>query len=239
MSQLLDQITIPVACPVLWESMKGTDQVRSCADCSRKVYNLSAMSEIEAENFLQTHGTSECVQFFRRIDGKIMTDRCPAILRKVRNRTINAASLVMGILVSLFAVSKANAEVETKWAPLTRDQLRSRQQVLTANAFLAGSVIGGIGTFTGPAKKKSDDGKESCGKSGWHNRGFREQQSKDAYNEYKKARDQRAKNKLVRSYSHYERAFALAKKLECAPFVLPTIKAEQSEVKAELDKQKQ
>ncbi len=240
--KLLDQITIPKACPVLWESMEGTDQVRSCADCSRKVYNLSAMSESEAEQFLQEHGTSECIQFFRRSDGKIMTDRCPAILRRVRNRAIDAASLVAGVLISFFATSKASASEEFKTV-LNRDQVRSgttaNSRVLTANSFQSSQLIGGMGIFGGNAKRIFDDGKESCGTEGWHNRGFLEQQGKDAYNEYKKARDLRSKNKLVRSYHHYQRAAALAKKLSCGMFVLPTIESEQREVKTEMDKQKQ
>ncbi len=80
MTKLLNEITIPTQCPVTWESMQGDELVRSCSDCSKKVYNLSLMSEKEAEQFLRKHGTSECMTFFRRTDGKIMTENCPSHL---------------------------------------------------------------------------------------------------------------------------------------------------------------
>ncbi|MBY0547602.1 MAG: hypothetical protein K2W95_09935 [Candidatus Obscuribacterales bacterium] len=58
--------------------MTGDDKVRHCHKCKFNVYNLSAMTEVEAESLLQLNADkSLCVRFFRRLDGKIMTAACP------------------------------------------------------------------------------------------------------------------------------------------------------------------
>ena len=46
---MLKDIRIASRCSAKWERMKGNDQVRHCPECDRNVYNLSAMTEREAE----------------------------------------------------------------------------------------------------------------------------------------------------------------------------------------------
>ena len=83
---LKDLLLIAAPCPVSWESMKGDDRVRFCSGCSKNVFNLSDMSDIELEHFLQANGANQCVRLFRRSDGKIMTDNCPLAFRAIRNK---------------------------------------------------------------------------------------------------------------------------------------------------------
>lgn len=83
---ILDNLVIASPCSIPWESMQGTDRERSCAGCSRTVYNISDMTKREAEDFLRLHGTSECLRFYRRSDGTIMNDNCPRALRKIRDQ---------------------------------------------------------------------------------------------------------------------------------------------------------
>lgn len=98
---LLDRVIVAAPCPVTWESMQGTDTVRHCGQCSKNVYNLSAMTSREVEQFLQDNGATQCARFFRRADGKIMTDNCPAGLRKLRQKYFGLVAAVSGLLFSL------------------------------------------------------------------------------------------------------------------------------------------
>src|SRR5882724_8216225 len=45
-------VTVASSCPASWEEMEGNDRVRSCDQCQLQVYNLSAMSQQEAEDLL-------------------------------------------------------------------------------------------------------------------------------------------------------------------------------------------
>ena len=85
-TKLLDNVYIAAPCSVTWESMVGDDKVRACGGCAKNVFNLSAMTENEAEHFLEENGASQCMIFFRREDGTIMTDNCPQALRRVRDK---------------------------------------------------------------------------------------------------------------------------------------------------------
>jgi hypothetical protein len=111
MSKLVDSIMIPAPCPVPWESMQGSGSVRDCSQCSRKVYDLSAMTETEAEKFLMKHGNSECVTFFQRHDGSIMTQHCPAAIRGIWTGTRRVAALITSLCTSLMIAGKSSAQL--------------------------------------------------------------------------------------------------------------------------------
>lgn len=103
---LLADIYIASPCNAVWDAMQGTDRVRNCGDCHRKVFNLSDMSRAEAQQFLKDNGTSQCLIFYRRTDGTIMTDDCPIGLRKIRDaarRIRQIAAIVLGALISSVA----------------------------------------------------------------------------------------------------------------------------------------
>jgi hypothetical protein len=59
--------------------MEGDDRMRFCCRCSKNVYDLSAMTEDEAEGFLAFHLDEQdaCVKVYRRPDGRILTSDCP------------------------------------------------------------------------------------------------------------------------------------------------------------------
>lgn len=86
-----------------WEEMSGDDRVRLCGGCSRQVYNLSDMTASEAEQFLSATGESHCLRFFRRSDGKIMTDNCPRGLRAIRDRVRVSVKIAAAVLTSIFS----------------------------------------------------------------------------------------------------------------------------------------
>src|SRR5688500_10261308 len=73
---VLDDISIPVHCPVSWEGMSGDERARFCPTCSQTVHNLSAMTREEAAALVAAEGASACVRFYRRPDGTLVTRDC-------------------------------------------------------------------------------------------------------------------------------------------------------------------
>jgi hypothetical protein len=75
--KILSTVQIAENCPANWDWMSGDDKARYCHKCKLNVFNLSAMTESEAERLLQSNRDGKlCVRFFRRRDGKIMTKDC-------------------------------------------------------------------------------------------------------------------------------------------------------------------
>ena len=108
----LELVTIATPCTVSWESMKGSDTVRHCAGCQQSVYNLSAMTQIEADELLQVHQMLPCLRFYRRTDGTIMTDNCPRAFRKARDVYRRIASLASSAVAAIFLLSVPTARAE-------------------------------------------------------------------------------------------------------------------------------
>ncbi len=89
MERTLDIIEVATPCPARWEDMKGTERVRRCEECRFNVYDLSAMTRAEAEALVfKTEGDRVCVRFYRRADGKVLTEDCPRGLEAVMHNRI-------------------------------------------------------------------------------------------------------------------------------------------------------
>lgn len=98
---LLGQVHVQAPCPERWDEMNGTDRRRFCDLCQKDVHNLSAMTRLEAEAFLEDSTDKDvCVTFYRRRDGKIMTTDCgPGQSRRAQLRKKSAwagASILAG-----------------------------------------------------------------------------------------------------------------------------------------------
>lgn len=91
----LNNILLAFPCPIAWESMPGDERERFCRSCSNNVYNISDMTEIEANAFLQdkVENTNVCIRFYKRPDGTIKTDNCPRHLRPLRNFAVKVQTL--------------------------------------------------------------------------------------------------------------------------------------------------
>lgn len=98
----LSGIKIASPCSADWNEMIGNERRRFCGDCKLNVYNLSGMSQREAENLLLNSEGRLCVRFYRRADGSILTKDCPvgwqAIKRRVSKTAAAFASLVFATL---------------------------------------------------------------------------------------------------------------------------------------------
>ena len=75
---LLSTLTIARPCKADWDAMKRTedDVVRFCGDCKQHVYDVSAMSEHDAEALL-TRREPTCARLLERTDGTLITRECP------------------------------------------------------------------------------------------------------------------------------------------------------------------
>ena len=102
----LKQIAVPNHCRVDWESMSGSGPARECGVCRTKVFDLSAMTEAEAEDLLST-SEDLCVRFFYRPDGTIVSSRCETEKRTAPSRVAAglAASLAYGTAFSAITVA--------------------------------------------------------------------------------------------------------------------------------------
>jgi len=94
---LLSQLTsVPLAtpCESPWDAMQGDDKLRHCTECSRDVYDLSAMAPIEAElRLLNAPAEVPCIRYLRAPDGSILHRLAPrSFLPSSPARSLTVAS---------------------------------------------------------------------------------------------------------------------------------------------------
>ncbi len=77
----LAKLRLASPCQERWADMIGDDRVRICDRCDRPVFDLSAMTQAQAEAVLATRGITPCVRFYRRADGTVKTADCPSSKR--------------------------------------------------------------------------------------------------------------------------------------------------------------
>jgi len=106
----IDGIRIAAPCKANWSDMQGDDRKRHCGDCSKEVYDLSAMTKTEAEQFLLTVIDAPCVKLYRRLDGTIIFDNCPRGLREIRNAARRAGRVMSLFLAFAFSFLSAGAK---------------------------------------------------------------------------------------------------------------------------------
>jgi hypothetical protein len=96
----LGKIRIAAPCNAEWKWMYGNDRVRFCGQCSKNVFNLSAMTTEEAEDLIRKAEGSLCVRFYRRRDGTILTSNCPVGLHAVRHRYSRTKKHIIAAVMS-------------------------------------------------------------------------------------------------------------------------------------------
>jgi len=110
----LNQISVAKPCHESWDAMTGDDKKRFCGGCKKNVYNLSAMTEAEAQETLKID--NPCVRFYRRVDGTVLTQDCPVGVKRVRLRMAAAVSGAAAALLSSVAGRQVLADA-TMGAP--------------------------------------------------------------------------------------------------------------------------
>ena len=111
----LNQISVAKPCHESWDAMTGDDKKRFCGGCKKNVYNLSAMTEAEAQETLKID--NPCVRFYRRVDGTVLTQDCPVGVRRVRVRLAMAASGAVAAIASTLACQKTMGSPVVMGAP--------------------------------------------------------------------------------------------------------------------------
>ncbi|MSQ93945.1 MAG: hypothetical protein EXR98_05235 [Gemmataceae bacterium] len=84
--------------------MAGDDTSRFCGQCSLHVYNLSEMSQTEAEAVILEHEGHLCVRFYQRADGTMMTKDCPVGWRAVKRRLALLGGAAAAVVAALFSL---------------------------------------------------------------------------------------------------------------------------------------
>jgi hypothetical protein len=93
--------------------MIGDDRVRFCQQCTKNVYNLSAMSREDAEALLRAGqereaaaGGGMCVRLYRRADGTVLTADCPDGSRRKKRRLALFGAVGGGLMATGAAVAE-------------------------------------------------------------------------------------------------------------------------------------
>ena len=76
-NDLLANVRIASPCTARWGHMAGDDSARYCAQCSKHVYNLSALTAEAATTLIREKEGQLCARFYQRDDGTMLTADCP------------------------------------------------------------------------------------------------------------------------------------------------------------------
>ena len=98
----LDQVRIASPCSANWNEMYGNERKRYCSECKLNVYNLSEMTQREAENFLINSEGRVCLRIFRRSDGTVLTQDCPVGWQALKKKVSRAATAVFALTMGIF-----------------------------------------------------------------------------------------------------------------------------------------
>ncbi len=100
----LKNVKIASPCSADWNAMKGDERKRFCGECKLNVYNLSGMTQYDAENLLRNSEGRVCVRFYRRADGTVLTQDCPVGWARVKQRTALMAAAAGSLALMLLSV---------------------------------------------------------------------------------------------------------------------------------------
>ncbi len=93
---MLDNLRVASPCSASWAGMEGDDKVRFCGQCDKNVYNLSAMTTVEAQSLIAEKEGELCIRLYRRKDGTVINADCPVGVRRKRVTRFAAAAMALG-----------------------------------------------------------------------------------------------------------------------------------------------
>ena len=106
---LLQNVRVASPCEASWEGMEAIDgeRVKFCLHCAKNVYNLSEMTQSEAEGLLRKHEGRLCVRYYQRRDGTVLTRDCPIGAQAVRMALIRRSAVAASLFAMLFSAMAA------------------------------------------------------------------------------------------------------------------------------------
>ena len=99
----LDNVRVASPCTARWDAMQGDDRSRFCSECKLSVYNLSAMTKTEAEEFVAGAEGRVCIRYYQRADGTMLTADCPVGVQAVRMRFTRRVRSIAAAAIALVA----------------------------------------------------------------------------------------------------------------------------------------
>jgi hypothetical protein len=102
-TKLLNDIRIASPCRAAWADMSGDERVRFCRFCNKHVFNISALSAVEAAGLIERTQGRLCARLYRRRDGTVLTSDCAVGAHEAaRNRLRRLATwALMGVAALL------------------------------------------------------------------------------------------------------------------------------------------
>ncbi len=101
----VDEIRVASPCHARWNDMDGDERARFCRQCSKHVFNLSAMTRGQIETLVREKEGKFCGRFHRRADGTMLTADCPSQLRRMRERVAKIGGALCALALSLVGCS--------------------------------------------------------------------------------------------------------------------------------------
>jgi len=138
MGELLHNVRIASPCSADWEKMIGNEWVRHCSQCNLNVYNLSAMTGLEAQELVRKHEGRLCLRFYHRKDGTILTQNCPVGLKIVMQRVSRVAGIALSAVMTIIPLA-AQTPVNPP-AQMVQTDTGLEIQVVDANGVVCSGV---------------------------------------------------------------------------------------------------
>lgn len=135
----INNLRVAKPCPTSWESMTGDERTRHCDLCSLNVYNISAMTEKEAQKLISEREGRLCIRFYRRADGTVITKDCPVGLRAVQKRVTRFAGATLAAVLGLFSISYGQEKESDKVK--TPEVVREKTKGTSQKIELSGTVL--------------------------------------------------------------------------------------------------
>jgi hypothetical protein len=141
----LDKYKFASLCPSKWEDLSGTDRYRLCKQCHLFVYDFQKLDLTAAQRLVfQREGLTN-PSFYKREDGRFLTQDCPVGIQRRQKRITAIAAVVVlaaGILGLMLLVPPAKPPVVTSTAPAPVGRPRPAQP---SRAGRPGTIVSGTG----------------------------------------------------------------------------------------------
>jgi hypothetical protein len=132
----LNNIKIASPCNTDWNEMIGNERRRFCDECKLNVYNLSGMSQGEAENLLLNSEGRLCIRFYKRADGNVLTKDCPVGWKAIKQRVSKMATA----LASLVFAALSGIGLTNYFAKSNEQQIAGKVTLKIENSIMSESV---------------------------------------------------------------------------------------------------
>jgi len=118
----LEDLSIATPCKAAWSDMTqltaGDERIRFCGQCEKNVYNVVAMTRVEADQLIREKEGDLCIRLHKRADGTVITSDCPVGLEKERLRhrlwaQVAKATASLGLILGLLT-GKARADASLR-----------------------------------------------------------------------------------------------------------------------------